>query len=560
MARRIRWQIVIAVVSSLLIAGLLGALAIARTSVARPLAGGTYVEGVIGTPPERINPLLDDSQSNPVGYDIAALMFDGLIRVGTDGLPENALAQEWNTNESGTVYTFALQHNLRWQDGAPLTVDDVLFTIRAVQNQDFAGDRALASLWRSVLVDRLDDYTLRCTLAAPYAPFLSAARLPILPAHLLRDVPLAQWPSAPFNLQPVGTGPYRLQQLTPEHALLTKNPTYYGQKPLIDQLELRFFSSPETALSALDRGEIQGLGYEPTQVLRGVPLPTTLRRYAVPLDGYTTLTFNLRQSIFQDLVLRQALARGLDKAALIDRVLPDQVAQLDTPLLPGWWAADPTVKWYAPDRAAANRALSELGFTPGSDGILARNGVRLELPLITDGALDHLDAAREIARQWGEMGVKVTVEQLNGDQLRARLRAHDFVLALHSFTRLGPDPDPFELWHSSQADNGLNYAGLKDDALDQLIASGRSESEVALRSDEYSSFQQRWVDLAPSITLYQPLYVYATDGRLGGLGFDQPDVASSAVLFGHADRYRNIDQWFINSSREIRGDLRQGER
>jgi len=399
--------------------------------------------------------------------------------------------------------------------------------------------------------------TVRCTLPAPYAPFLSTARLPILPAHLLRDVPVAAWGDAPFNRQPIGTGPYRLQQLDESAATLSANQSYFGTRPLLDQIELRFFSSPETALSALDRAEIQGLGYAPLEVLRGVSLPRSAVGYRLPLDGYTTLTFNLRQGPLQDRVLRQALARGLDKDLLIAQSLSGQAQRLDTPILPGWWAYDPATQWYTPDTAAAARTLSELGYSPGSDGILAKAGERLALPLITDGAPDHIEVAAGVAAQWRALGIEVPVEQLDGPTLRARLREHDFALAIHSFSGLGPDPDVFELWHSSQADTGLNYAGLKDEGLDALIAGGRTEGELALRGDEYHSFQRRWIDLAPSITLYQPLYVYATSRQLGGTSFRSPELASSAVLFGPADRYRSVTRWFLNSSREIQGDLRQ---
>jgi peptide/nickel transport system substrate-binding protein len=551
MARRIRWQIVIALVSALAIAGLLGSLALSTASIARPVAGGDYVEGIIGTPPSRINPLLDDQQSNPIGYDLAALIFDGLTRIGADGMPEPALARTWSIDETGTVYTFQIRSDAKWHDGTQVSADDVLFTIRSIQNREFAGDSALAGLWRAVLVDKIDDVTIRCTLNAPYAPFLSAARLPILPAHLLQDQPLSQWGTMAFNRAPIGTGPYQLKELTDRSALLEANPDYYANRPLIDTLELRFFTSPETALSALDRAEIRGLGYSPLQVLRGIRLPNSTVAHALPMDGYTTLTFNLRDEKLQDQVVRRALAQGLDKNAIIEEYLPSQAQRLDTPILPGWWAYDPQARWYAFDQSAAQRALTELGYT-GADG-----SNQLALQLITDSASDHVDVAKAIATQWDAIGVAVTVEELDATSLRTRLREHDFDVAIHSFSGLGPDPDMFELWHSTQADLGLNYAGLEDQVLDRVIEAGRTESDLVLRADEYHTFQQRWIELVPGITLYQPLYVYATTPDLGGLGFTNTQLASSALIFGQSDRYRNVDRWFINSSREIQGDLRQ---
>jgi peptide/nickel transport system substrate-binding protein len=75
------------------------------------------------------------------------------------------------------------------------------------------------------------------------------------------------------------------------------------------------------------------------------------------------------------------------------------------------------------------------------------------------------------------------------------------------------------------------------------------------RAADYAAFQQRWTELAPSITLYQPLYIFAADGRLGGLGFEENLGPVQPTLFGPEDRYRSVTRWFLNSSREIRGNL-----
>ena len=204
----------------------------------------------------------------------------------------------------------------------------------------------------------------------------------------------------------------------------------------------------------------------------------------------------------------------------------------------------------------AARLLGELGYAKGADGVLARGAERLSLPLVTDGAPDHVTAAAEVARQWGALGVEVKVQQLDGAALRERLRAHAFVLALHGFSRLGPDPDPYELWHSSQADAGLNYAGVADDQLDGLIESARAEADQNNRRDQYAAFVARWAELAPAIMLYQPTLALAMAPQIGGTGLE--DAGQPApLLFGRADRFRNITRWYVSSSRVIGGDLRQ---
>ena len=567
MTRRIRWQILIASISSLLVLGLMGYLALSTVAVSHPLAGGAYVEALVA-PPQQLNPLVSDVARDASSADIQALLFDGLMRIGPDGLPEEALAQSWDVSPDATVYTFTLRADVAWHDGVPLTADDVLFTLRAVQNRDFAGDPAAGALWRGVRVEKVGERGVRCTLNAPFAPFLSRATFPILPAHLLRDIPAQQWAGASFSHKPIGTGPYQLAELNQEHALLTANPRYYGGHPFLDSIEFRFFRDPQAALAALTRGEIMGLGFASTNDLGQSNLPRNVARHELPLDSYAALTFNLRDGPLADLELRRALARGLDKDTLIQQALGGQATRLDTPIFPGWWAADESVTWYPYDPQRAADSLSALGWTLGGDGVRAKDGRSLALPLITDGAADHLAAAQEIARQWGALGVKVEVQQLDAAELSKRLEAHDFVLALHGWQRLGPDPDVYSLWHSSQALRGENYAGLSDDQIDELLDNARHDMDIPARSASYSAFQERWVDLAPSITLYQPLFVYVTTRQLEGLGFntvtsDQnraeappADVASNHLLLGREDRFRNVTGWFVRSAREIKGDLR----
>ncbi len=566
MARRIRWQILIAAISSVLVLGLMGYLAVTTAAVPRPLSGGAYVEGVAGVP-QQLNPLVSDPARDPVAADIRALLFDGLMRIGADGLPEPALAESWEVDDAGVAYTFTLRSDVTWHDGSPLTADDALFTFRAIQKRGFAGDPSISAIWRDILIDKVGERSIRCKLAAPFAPFLSLATFPILPAHLLSELRPEQWAGAPYSLKPIGTGPYRLAEINGEHALLDANPRYFGGRPFVDSIELRFFPNLQAMRSALNRGEIQGLGFLGTSDLSQINLPRGFTRHMLPLDSAVQLAFNLRSGPLADQGLRRALAEGLDKNELIKRALDGQVSLLDTPILPGWWAASPKITWYPPDPQRAGDALTSLCYTLGSDGMRVREGKPLTLPLITSGEADRVAAANEIARQWGQLGVRVEVQTLDADILRQRLTDHDFTLALYGLQRLGTDPDVYEQWHSSQADRGNNYAGLQDEQIDELLFNARRDLDIATRAPSYEAFQRRWVELAPSIMLYQPLFVYVATSDLEGLGFEKPsgvippdggssEIAASQLLVGREGRFRNVVRWFIRSAREIHGELR----
>ncbi|MCX7859799.1 MAG: peptide ABC transporter substrate-binding protein [Chloroflexus sp.] len=553
MARRIRWQIVIALSGIAIIVVMFGRLAALSASTDNPATGGMYREAVVGTPAMPI-PLLNDPVADPGGRALISLLFEGLTRIGADGLIEPALAEGYTVDATGEIYTFTLRPGLRWHDGTPLTADDVVFTLRTLQELDQAGEPAVASFWRTTLIERVDNRTVRFILPGPFAPFPALARVPIVPAHLLRGLPPTAWPTSEFARQLIGSGPFRLAELRPEAALLTANPTYYNGRPFLDQIELRFMTTPEAAIAALTRGEVMGFAERWGTNLRTVDLPGEEQRIVLPADEYTILTFNLRLPLFQETPLRRALALGLDRDALIETTINGLAQPIDTPLLPGTWADDPAIRLPPADPAAAADRLAEIDFEPSSDGIRQRGSQRLSFTLLVDQDERRLAVAEAIAAQWQAMGVEVTVEPVPSATLTDRLRRGEFMAAIHTWTRIGPDPDPYSLWHSSQANGGLNYAGLKDSGIDTLLEQARAEPELVARAELYHAFQQRWLELSPAITLYQPMYVIVSTANLQGRIFADPAFAGQ-TLFGAEDRFRDAQRWFVNTFRRIEGDL-----
>ncbi|WP_028457267.1 peptide ABC transporter substrate-binding protein [Chloroflexus sp. Y-396-1] len=553
MARRIRWQIAIALLGISLIVGLFGRLAMLSASTNNPAPGGTYSEAVVGSPLIPI-PLLNDPINDPVGRTLIGLIFEGLTRIGSDGLIEPALAEGYTVDGSGEIYTFTLRPGLRWHDGTPLTAEDVVFTLRTLQTLDAAGEPAVASFWRTTLIERVDIRTVRFTLSGPFAPFPALARVPILPAHLLRDLPPTEWSTSEFGQRLIGSGPFRLSELRPDGAILTANPTYYNGRPFLDTIELRFINTYEAAIAALSRGEVMGLAERWGSNLQAIDLPGEEQRIALPLDEYTQLTFNLRLPLFQEIPLRRALALGLNRDALIETVINGLAQPIDTPLLPNSWADDPTIRRMPFNPIAAAELLAEIDFEPGDDGIRQRGRKRLSFTLLVDQDERRLAVANAIAEQWRTIGVEVTVESVDSVTLIDRLRQGDFMAAIHTWTRIGPDPDPYSLWHSSQANGGSNYAGLTDSRIDTLLEQARAEPELVARSELYHTFQQRWLELSPAITLYQPLYMIVTTTNIQGRTFANPDLGPH-ILFGVEDRFRDVHRWFVNSFRRLEGDL-----
>jgi ABC-type transport system substrate-binding protein len=169
---------------------------------AGPIAG--YREGILGSP-ESIDPLTARTQ---VDRDLVALVYSGLVRLGPDGTLLPDLASGWTVNAKGTEYVFTIRDDAKWQDGEPVTSADVSYTIAALKDPDYTGPGA--SSWREVTLTVVDSHTVTFDLATPVGGFLYAATQPLLPDHLLHDVPPAALGQDPFNDQPVGTGPFKL--------------------------------------------------------------------------------------------------------------------------------------------------------------------------------------------------------------------------------------------------------------------------------------------------------------------------------------------------------------
>ena len=556
MSRRIRLQIVITVISSMLVLGLMAYVAVTRAAVSRPIEGGAFIEGIPGIP-TTLNPLVSDTTTDLAAADVHAVIFDGLVRVGLDGSFEPALAEKWEIDSSGMVYTFTLRSDVKWHDGEAFGVEDVLFTLRSVQGPAFTGSPSLATVWRTVLVERAGDMSIRCKLQAPFAPFLKYATVPIVPAHLLADTPPEQWANSAFSQKPIGTGPYRITDINADAIALASNRDYYLDRPLIDTITLRFYQDESLAFAALTRGEVSGLAFVGTGALGAYQTPRGVVRRATNIDSYTVLSFNLRNAPFDDVIFRRQIAQAIDREDMISRLLADRATRIDTPILPGWWAYNPDAVWYIPSKERAAQGLDTLGYIVGEDGFRSRDGRPLAFELLVDGAADRKLVAEDIAVQLGAVGIAVTVTVLDADTLRQRLEVGEFDMALHGWQRLGPDPDVYELWHSSQVSIGRNYAGLQDQLVDDALSLARVQVDQELRTQLYYDFQQHWIDIAPSIIMYQPLEVYATVSDLGGTALTQRRDMPGMIhlMFGRDSRFRNLTHWFVARSQEISGDI-----
>lgn len=570
MIGRIRWQVALIVMGALMLGGLLAYLAVAFTTTHEPAPGGTYVEGIVGSP-QFINPVL--CQYNDADRDLCSLIFSGLVRFDERSLPQPDLADHWEILDNGLTYIFHLRPNLRWQDNQPLTADDVVFTLQLLQDPNYPGSPDLAALWRTVTISEVNRSTIQLGLQEPLAPFLQYAAIGILPKHILQDTPIKELANSPFNKKPIGSGPFSLEANSaadagqPQHVLLAANANYYGKQPFIAKTDFKFYPDFSSMLAAYRAGEIQGMSHIPEADIAAVNNLPTAVLYNGLMDAYAMIYLNQGDDVplFQDQEVRQALFISIDRQKLIDEILHGRGRLANSPIIPDTWAYDPNLQPPPIDLSRARQLLGKAGWlfpnasrpavddsgvviaptpAPASNEppIRVKNGVPLSFTLYCNSDPLHVAIAKSIVAQWLEIGVKASVVPVQAGLVSNYLAPRNYQAALVD-VQLPNDPDPYPFWHETQSNAGQNYSQYRDRDMSEILEQARRTADITARTDLYRKFQEMFLNRVPGILLYYPIYTYAVSEKISG-------VQIGPIAYP-SDRFRTLADWYVITRRVI---------
>lgn len=541
MGRYLRWQAVIAILGIVLLGALLRYTAYNFTSVTVPERGGTLVEGVAGSP-QFLNPLL--SQYNQVDGVMCSLLFNGLTMLDERGEVVPDLAETMTVSPDGLTYDFRLRSGLYWHDSMPVTARDVLYTIQAMQAEDFPGMAWLSDLWREVEVtapEGPDGLAVRFILKQPFSPFADYTTIGLLPAHLWEEVPVGDMMASQYNTRPIGTGPLQLDRISATQVDLKVNPSYHGASPFLEGLTVRFYPDHQSLMPAYERGEIDAISWVWPEDMPQATAQEDLTLFSSAISGYTLIYLNQANPnvpFFKDTSVRQALMYGLDRQKLIDTAMHGQGLIAHSPIMPHSWAYDADVRQYVHDPALAIQLLEQAGWLDSDgDGIRDREGVKLAFVLLGKDKA-KLDA---ISAMWAELGVQAEAQAVSLPGLTADFlvpRTYDAALV---DWELSGDPDPYPLWHSTQATTGQNYAGWDNRAADEAIEQARSLPHREARRTHYIEFQRVFAEELPALLLYYPVYTYGVRDKIH-------DV-QMGPLNTPGDRYRSLANWYSVTKR-----------
>ena len=519
-------------------------------SVQVPTNGGYLKEGIIGTP-RFINPVLAVSD---VDHDLAELVYSGLLKFGQDNSIINDLAKSYDVSNDGLVYTFTLRDDIYFHDGTKVTTDDVEFTINKIQDSTIKSPKRPG--FYDVKVEKVDDETIKFILKKPYSPFLSNLTVGILPKHLWDNLTSDQFPLSQYNVEPVGSGPYKVTKME----TLQKNslliPTYYELnafdgyvfgKPFVEQLIINFYKDETSLIDAYNRREVESINSISPEKIISLNKDNGSKINVSPLPRVFAVFFNQNQSealTYKE--VRQALNMAVDRNAIVNSVLSGYGSPLYGPI-PAGLIDDSNNNITDNNIDGAISLLTKAGWVKStSTGIMTKKisktkTVELSFTISTLNSDDLVKAAQLIKSAWEKVGAKVDINQFDfGDLQQNIIRPRKFEALLYGEV-IGRDMDFFAFWHSSQRnDPGLNIAMYTNAKVDKLLEDARTTLDTSARITKYKSFADEIQKDIPAVFLYSPEFIYITPAKIQGF-----TLGTVTLPF---ERFLDINNWYIETN------------
>ncbi|HEY4494790.1 MAG TPA: ABC transporter substrate-binding protein [Candidatus Paceibacterota bacterium] len=508
-----------------------------------PTQGGKLSEGVVGLP-RSINPVLAFTD---VDRDLSTLIYSGLMKHENGKLVED-IAKNYKISDDGLTYTFTLKDNVRFHDGTTLTTDDIEFTIQKIQDSTIKSHRRTE--WVNIEIKKIGPNEIQFILKQPYPAFLSNATIGIIPKHIWSKIDSNQFIFSQYNIEPIGSGPYRLNSVKrdsggiPIYYALSAFKNYYNGEPYIQDLHIYFYPNEKTATDARDSGSIDTIArVSASEAARIASSSANVNILHMPLPRIFGVFFNQNQApVFARDEVRQALDIATDKTKIVDTVLFGYGVEIDSPIPFREIKMQKENIKAKEDKAKA--ILEKAGWVKNSDGILEKKEKKgkqtLEFSIATADAPDLKLVAEIIKSDWERLGARVTIKVFEYGDLYQNVistRKYDALLFGESIDK---DLDLYAFWHSSQRNApGLNVAMYVNSKIDKLLEDAKNSSSEKIKKDIFDKFYDIVKEDRPAIFLYSPEFIYVTDKKVRGINLENITHTS--------DRFYGINKWYIKT-------------
>jgi peptide/nickel transport system substrate-binding protein len=495
----------------------------------------TFVESSIGDA-RRLNPVIaNDSASGEINDQV----FNGLVKYDKNIRLIGDLAQRWTVSHQGKTITFYLRKGVKWHDGAEFTAEDCLFTYRKLVDPNVV--TPYSSSYMDVLkAEAVGKYIFRVTYKEPFSPALESWSMGIIPKHILagRDINTDS-----FSRNPIGTGPYKFKEwIAGQKIVLVANDDYFEGRPHIDQFIYRIIPDSATMFQELLSGGVDMMGLNPLQYLRKSEsrrIKENYHKYRYPSNGYTFMAYNLKNPLFSEIRVRQALSYAINRQNIIDGIVLGLGRPCTGPFSYVSWAYNPNARSYAYDPERARRMLADAGWKASdAGGILEKNNRPFRFTIMTNqGNNERIRTAEIIQQNMKAVGIEVNIRVMEWQAFLEQIdkRSFDAIILGWNMSR---DPDLYDIWHSSKTKKGeYNFIGYKNAEVDRLLVEGRRTFDMEKRKKIYYRIHAILAEEQPYAFLYVPDATPIVHKRFKGI-----KVAPLGIFY-------NFREWYVPKNR-----------
>jgi peptide/nickel transport system substrate-binding protein len=519
--------------------------------------GGTLVISTGGDPNSLFPPFVATVQGRQVSdlvYDRLASLGDSLSTIGDGGFIPG-LAKSWTWSPDSLRITFHLDPAARWHDGVPVTSSDVRFTLAAYRDSVVASDIVpIISSIDSVTAPDSATAVFWFHVKSPEQFYDATDNMSILPEHIWKKIPVADWRSSDQANHPIGSGRFRFASWTQGEALtIVADTANYRGRPKLDRVIWSIAPDFNTALARFLGGQTDFFEAIRPENIPAVAADTNLKLVSFPGVDYSFVLFNLADpkngsrtnSLFGDRELRRALTMAVDRAAIV-RSVYDTLAN---PALAATIRAYPTTDAGLPqipfDLESAKRKLDSIGWRDANGGgIRRKDGRALAFSILVPSSSKARNRmAVLLQEQLRQAGVKVSIDPADFSTFAARVEKHDYDAIVNSSHS---DPSPSgarQIWETGGIKTGTNTGSYSNPAFDALVDSALASFDFATRRSLLNRAYRIIADDAPAIWLAEPKMMIGVHRRVRLVGL-RPDAW-----------WQHVAEWWIPSGERIARDM-----
>lgn len=473
---------------------------------------------------EKVNPVLDQSQ------EIDSLLFRGLTKTDAENQAIPDLAETWEISDDQLTYTFKLRQDAIWQDGEPVTAEDVKFTFDQIKNPKT--NTPISGEFNVIkLVEATAEYEIKMTLYKPFPPLLDKLKIGIVPVHLLHG---EDFNTTKFNQYPIGNGPFKIKKWDANHVItLERNEEYYGPSPNLDEIVFTTVPDANTRILQLKTGEIDLAIIEPNQ-LKSAKKNDPYTVYEIPTADYRAILYNFNLPLFQDSRVRQAMNYAVNREELVKGILAGKGEAAYGPLQNSWVGTSNEEEYtYNPQKA--KQLLAEVGWIMGNDGVLTKDGQRFEFELVSPiQDTIRVALANVVSEQLKQVGIVAKPKPVDQNAIDYD---NEEALIIGWGSEFDPDDHTYRLFHSSEiGDDKYNFGSYQNARIDELLLKARTTINREQRKFYYHEFQKELTADPPYNFLVYLQALYGVNKDFTGISTRTLGHHGFGVLW-------NIEEW-----------------